>query len=141
MRWGSFILLLVAVVCPLATGMATFKSIGKFRRQLRAIANTKKAESSLTVMHVRGVKEITDAFKADVQAQLLAHELVQVKTRVKKKKEAAALGEELASATDSVVAQVVGHSILLFQSNDKEVTGLLTKAGVDLDDGGGGGGV
>ena len=53
-----------------------------------------------------------------------------------KKKEAASLGEELASATDSVVAQVVGHSILLFQSNDKEVTGLLTKAGADLDDDG-----
>jgi RNA-binding protein YhbY len=116
--------------------MATFKSLGKFRRQLRAIANTKKAESSLAVLHVGGMKEITEAFKVNVRAQLLAHELVQVKTRVKKKKEAAALGEELASATDSEVAQVVGHSILLFQSNDKEVTGLLTKAGADQDDDG-----
>lgn len=136
MLWGSFIFLLVAVLSPLTTGMATFKSIGKFRRQLRAIANTKKAESSLAVLHVGGMKEITEAFKVNVRAQLLAHELVQVKTRVKKKKEAAALGGELASATDSVVAQVVGHSILLFQSNDKEVTGLLTKAGADLDDDG-----
>jgi RNA-binding protein YhbY len=122
------LLLFIALHLPYVMGMA-FKPIGKFRRQLRAIANQKKSEGLLSVMHVSGHQDFSEAFYSDVRSNLMKHELVQVKTRVKKKKDAVVLGDDLALNTDSEVAQVVGHSILLFKSNDKgEVTQLLTKA-------------
>lgn len=108
--------------------MATFKSIGKFRRHLRAIAANQARTKSLHVMQISGNQKLSEAFCEDVRVSLKAHELVQIKTRLKKKKDTAVFGAELASMTGSEVAQIVGHSVLLFQSNDKDVTRVLLDA-------------
>ena len=61
---------------------------------------------------------------------LTANELVQIKLRVKKKREANLLGIQIAEASSSMLAQTLGHSILLYrQSNPKgRVTNMLHTA-------------
>ena len=124
----TWLVLLLCISLILQVQSLRFRSIGKFRRQLRAIANSKKAEGTLATVHVgERREELSPSFFKDMKNILRARELVYVKTRVKKKKEAAALGEVIASATNSEVVQVVGHSILLFQSFDKEISDQLLR--------------
>ena len=61
----------------------------------------------------------------NVEDVLAGHELVQIKLRVKKKSEANELGLKIAEASSSLLAQTVGHSILLYRPS--QPTGRVTK--------------
>ena len=65
-----------------------------------------------------------------VEDVLAGHELVQIKLRVKKKSEANELGLKIAEASSSLLAQTVGHSILLYRPSEPNgrVTKLLNAA-------------
>ena len=89
--------------------------IGRQRRILRSMANRLKLEDKLDVLS--SGKIISAAFKDNMRAVLSSKELIQVKLRVEKKKEAKVIGEELAREMDALLAQVVGHSLLLYRAS------------------------
>lgn len=56
------------------------------------------------------------ATAAAIEAALAEHELVRVRAAVRKRREAGALGKALAEATGAQVAQVLGHTALLYRA-------------------------
>jgi len=93
---------------------------GVQRRQLRAEANRRAADKSLRYVSVASVQRSAE----DVQRQLAEAELVQCDFAVEKKNEAKALAGELAALTGSAVAEVFGHSALLYRPSEKQLIPL-----------------
>ena len=56
---------------------------------------------------------------AEVSTALKAHELVRCKFAVEKKAEAKAKAAELAESTGAAVAEVLGHTALLYRPSEK----------------------
>ncbi|KAL1496572.1 hypothetical protein AB1Y20_014177 [Prymnesium parvum] len=95
---------------------------GKQKRQLRAVAARLASAKQLRSVIVTD----TSRSAADVSAQLDSHELVRARfPRAEKKKEAAALAEELiAQVGNAVVAEVLGHTALLYRPSHKRIIDL-----------------
>jgi pyrimidine deaminase RibD-like protein/RNA-binding protein YhbY len=115
---------------------------GAKRRALRALVGRKKADSTLSVFPWKG-PSIGKDFDGDLEdtvnqlpldakwleqadALLWKHELVllRLNTAVAKKKGAKILGERIAEQLDAHVAQVVGHTALLYRPSIPAVLDL-----------------
>ena len=104
--------------------------LGKHKRALRAIANLLKQEKELPVLQCKEPETPSAGFISELNHLLAAHELCQVKLKVKKRKEANSVGEILAEKSDSLLAQCVGHSVLLYKASlpAGRVTKLLNES-------------
>mmetsp|Transcript_26566 Transcript_26566/g.44414 ORF Transcript_26566/g.44414 Transcript_26566/m.44414 type:complete len:143 (-) Transcript_26566:3284-3712(-) len=118
-------LVLVLVCNALSDGSITRIFTGKHRRTLRAIAARMKKNNELLSLQL---SDINENCLQNVKESLLSRELIQIKfLKAKKKREAKQLGELLAEQTKSELAQVLGHSVLLYLSSDPpaEVSKLM----------------
>jgi len=82
---------------------------GKQRRHLRALGHHLSP-----VLHI-GHEGLTDAVVAQANAQLDAHELIKVKVSESSPLPRHAAADQLASATSSELAQVLGRTFLLYK--------------------------
>jgi len=82
---------------------------GKQRRHLRALGHHLSP-----VLHI-GHEGLTDALVAQANAQLDAHELIKVKVTESSPLPRHAAADQLASATHSELAQVLGRTFLLYK--------------------------
>ncbi|MFL5309173.1 MAG: ribosome assembly RNA-binding protein YhbY [Myxococcales bacterium] len=82
---------------------------GKQRRHLRALGHHLSP-----VLHI-GHEGLTDALVTQANAQLAAHELIKVKVTESSPLTRHEAAEQLASATDSELAQVLGRTFLLYK--------------------------
>jgi RNA-binding protein len=82
---------------------------GKQRRHLRALGHHLSP-----VLHI-GHEGLTDAVVAHANAQLDAHELIKVKVSESSPLPRHEAAEQLASATHSELAQVLGRTFLLYK--------------------------
>ena len=94
---------------------------GKQRRRLRALGH------HLSPVLQIGQEGVTDAVVAQANAQLDAHELIKVKVSEASPLPRHTAAEQLASATHSQLAQVLGRTFLLYKSRDKDPAILLPK--------------
>ena len=94
---------------------------GKQRRHLRALGH------HLTPVLQIGHEGLTDALVAAANAQLDAHELIKVKVGESSPLPRHDAAEDLASATRSDLAQVLGRTFLLYRARDKDPTIPLPK--------------
>jgi len=91
------------------------------RKFLRASAHALKP-----VVQV-GQSGVTDAVAEQLEAQLLAHELIKVRMREPEDKKA--MAEALAARTGAVLCGVVGHTAILYRPHPEEpVIVIPTKA-------------
>jgi RNA-binding protein YhbY len=90
---------------------------GKQKSVLRSHAGRLAASKSL---HYVTVAEPA-ASAAEVDRQLAAAELVRCKFQVAKKAEAKVLAQELAEMCDAAVAEVLGHTALLYRPSEKRL--------------------
>ena len=86
---------------------------GKQRRFLRA-----KGHHLAAVVQI-GHEGVTPALNAQVEAQLLVHELIKVKVGEAAPEGRHACAEEVAKATHSELAQVLGRTFLIFKKRAK----------------------
>jgi len=89
--------------------------IGKHRRSLRSIANRQKQNNELSIVQCNIVSQ---DFMKNLEEVLSARELVQIKFNVEKKTAAKELGKKMAEDTNSLLAQVVGHTALLYRETN-----------------------
>jgi len=94
---------------------------GKQRRHLRALGHHLSP-----VLHI-GHEGLTDSVVAQANFQLDAHELIKVKVSEASSLPRHEAAEQLASATHSELAQVLGRTFLLYKSRDKDPAILLPK--------------
>lgn len=94
---------------------------GRQRRVLRSAAGRLQTAGSLRIVELdseqsnSNEREAWERAAAQVGALLEKFVLVRVKFKVKKKAIAKARGEYLAERTGAKVAQVIGHTVLLFK--------------------------
>jgi RNA-binding protein len=100
--------------------MAAPELTGGQRRSLRAHAGRLAASKQLHYVTVADV----DRSAAEVETQLDAVELVRCKFAVSKKQEAKAMANQLAAKTDAAVAEVLGHTALLYRPSGKNLIEL-----------------
>lgn len=82
-------------------------------------------------MSVRGV-EFSSDYLAQIDAALNEHELIKLRLRdVGSKKEAKIIAEELASGQRAHVAQVMGHTVLLYRRRAESIGPPLVLFGED----------
>ena len=93
---------------------------GGQRRQLRTHAGRLAAAKALHYVKVSDVERSS----AEVDQQLEAVELVRCKFAVLKKAEAKSMAQEMADATGSAVAEVLGHTALLYRPSSKRLIKL-----------------
>ena len=84
---------------------------GKHRRYLRALAH------ELSPVVIVGKDGLTGAVFAAVERALLDHELIKVKLGERAGADRHAAATELATATHSEVAQVLGNIVLLYKAH------------------------
>ena len=97
---------------------------GQRRRMLRSIAARPGQNIPTLTLGAgaeAGICEDT-GFISNLSEVLSARELVKIKTACKKKAEAKILSQSLAELTTSEVAQVIGHTILLYKNSNGEIT-------------------
>ena len=94
---------------------------GKQRRHLRALGH------HLSPILQIGHEGLTDSVVAQANAQLAAHELMKVKVSEGSPLPRHEAAEQLASATSSELAQVLGRTFLLYRPRDKDPAILLPK--------------
>lgn len=88
---------------------------GHHRRQIRALAHRLQTESALDVLSVRGVDGGGDTL-AMIERILEKNELVKLRLRdATSKKEVKLVAASLATACKAHVAQVIGHTALLYR--------------------------
>ena len=93
---------------------------GVQKRVLRTHAGRLAASKSLKYVTVADAAAST----VEVDRQLTAHELVRCKFRVEKKKEAKLLADDLAGRTGATVAEVLGHTALLYRPSSAKLISL-----------------
>ena len=93
---------------------------GKQKSVLRSHAGRLAATKSLNYVTVADPA----ASAAEVDRQLAAVELVRCKFQVEKKKEAKLLAQQLAEMCDAAVAEVLGHTALLYRPSEKKLYDL-----------------
>ena len=87
---------------------------GKQRRHLRALGHHLSP-----VLHI-GHEGLTDAVVAQANTQLDVHELIKVKVSESSPLTRHEAAEQLASATSSQLAQVLGRTFLLYRPREKD---------------------
>lgn len=87
------------------------------RKYLRGLAH------GLSPVVQVGQSGVTEAVIEQVEAQLLAHELIKVKMREPEDKKA--MSAELASRSSSELCGLVGHTAILYRPHPEEPTILL----------------
>jgi RNA-binding protein len=92
---------------------------GKQRRYLRALGHR------LTAVVQIGKDGLTESVGQAVARALADHELVKVKLGPNAEMDRGDAAEQLASKTDSQVAQVLGKTILLYRPRDQNPTIVL----------------
>ena len=123
-------LILICLLCFLSIVRiqgVEMAGLGKQRRALRSLANKLKQSKELCVVQCN---EVTEPFKKNLLEQLNSLELVQVRLlSVEKRKEAETIGLELSAETEALLAQVVGHTILLYKESSPrgKVSKMLEK--------------
>ena len=105
-----------AVVCACAQPQLT----GGQRRQLRSLAGRQAAAKTLRYVSVASCARSRD----EVDVQLASCELVRCKFIVTKKSEAKEMAAELAELTGAAVAEVLGHTALLYRPSEKRLIPL-----------------
>jgi RNA-binding protein len=95
---------------------------GKQRRHLRALAH------HLDVVATVGTAGITDAVVDKVDEELGFHELIKVKVSRDAPEKAKDAGPVLAERTNSHLAQVIGHTCVLYRARKKKPTITLPTA-------------
>jgi RNA-binding protein YhbY len=91
---------------------------GGDRRALRSEAGRREAAGTLAYVRMPRTDEpLTSECPVvrEVRNRLRREEIVRVKTAEKKKKLAAAVGDALAAACDAEIAQVIGHTVLIYR--------------------------
>ena len=87
------------------------------KKYLRGLAHSLKP-----VVQV-GQSGLNDAVTEQVEAQLLAHELIKVKMREPENKKA--MAEALAASSGAVLCGLVGHTAILYRPHPEEPTIVL----------------
>lgn len=98
---------------------------GRDRRTLRSEAGRREAAGKLAYVRMPRAEDPVTAESPvvrEVSDRLAREEIVRVKTAEKKKKLAAAVGEFLAEACEGEVAQVIGHTVLIYREAQKDAT-------------------
>lgn len=90
------------------------KLSGAALRKLRALGH------SLTAIVAVGKEGVTDALVAAVDAAIGTHELVKVKIQREAPVDRHEAGIEIAARTGSVLAQVIGRTLLLYRRHPKK---------------------
>ncbi|KAG8464246.1 hypothetical protein KFE25_003309 [Diacronema lutheri] len=94
---------------------------GRKRRALRALAGRLAADGSLAVLNVLGV-DYTAQFLGKIDRALDQHELIKLRMRdIGTKKELKLVAEDIATGRGAHVAQIVGHTALLYRARHSEV--------------------
>ena len=88
--------------------------IGKHKRSLRSIANKFKQTKELSVIQW---SQSSESFMKNLEEVIAANELVQIRLNVEKRKEAKEIGTQISLDTNSTLAQVVGHTVLLYRAS------------------------
>ena len=94
------------------------------------IPSRRKTEKKLVAASVPKVNQLSDAFVLNCDEILSARELLLLRTGTSKKKEAEAVGHLLADKLKAEVAQVLGHTVLLYREANppKEATRCLEES-------------
>ena len=87
---------------------------GKQRRHLRALGHALRPVAQV------GKEGISDGMIAAIDRALLDHELIKVKIAESAGLEREDAAQELASRTESAVAQVLGNVVLLYRPDPEE---------------------
>ena len=87
---------------------------GKQSRHLRALAH------GLRPTVLIGKAGITDPLLSEIDAALLAHELIKVKVASDAPLETKEAGASLAEHSGGQVAQVIGHVVVLYRAHPKQ---------------------
>ncbi|RAL21718.1 ribosome assembly RNA-binding protein YhbY [Lujinxingia litoralis] len=87
---------------------------GKQRRHLRTLAH------SLKPLVYVGQRGVSDNLIENVQAQLLAHELIKVK--IHEGDGLAEAAEAIVAGTGAQLAQKIGHTLVLYKAHPKKPT-------------------
>eukprot|EP00640_Fibrocapsa_japonica_P006548 CAMPEP_0113943364 /NCGR_PEP_ID=MMETSP1339-20121228/23208_1 /TAXON_ID=94617 /ORGANISM="Fibrocapsa japonica" /LENGTH=174 /DNA_ID=CAMNT_0000948213 /DNA_START=29 /DNA_END=553 /DNA_ORIENTATION=+ /assembly_acc=CAM_ASM_000762 len=99
--------------------MSAVQLSGKEKKALRSLAGQKRQKGDMHYLTL-GHDEPTNGFLKALDDILSAHELVSVRmANVDKKAQAKEIGETLAEKTSSGLAQVIGHSALLYRPSKK----------------------
>lgn len=95
---------------------------GKRKRELRAKANNLKSEGKMPEVNMPS--SLSPSFLAALDQMLWENNLVLVRNAGEKKKDAKEAGERIKDVLDDVeVAQVVGHTVLLYRLGEGEDNG------------------
>jgi RNA-binding protein len=95
---------------------------GKQKRHLRALGHALKPVVML------GKEGLTEAIERKVNVELENHELIKVKVGEGASEETDDVAERLASSSGAAVAQIIGHTILLYRRRRKDPQIILPKA-------------
>jgi RNA-binding protein len=97
------------------------KLSGSALRQLRALGH------ALSPVVAVGKEGVTDALVSATDAAIATHELVKVKIQREAPVDRHEAGIELAARTGSVLAQVIGRTLLLYRRHPKKPKIVLTE--------------
>jgi RNA-binding protein YhbY len=100
---------------------------GQERRMLRSEAGRREARKELAVVRLPEDPARDPGYAAaarEIAERLRREEIVRVKTAAKKKKDAKVVGQDLAQAVGGEVAQVIGHTILLYKPANGRINDL-----------------
>jgi RNA-binding protein len=103
-------------------GPVTISLTGKQRRHLRALAHDRKPV--VQIGHAGLTKPVIEA----IDGALETHELVKIKVSSEAPDAADALAPRLEKATRSTVAQVIGHTLVLYRRREDNPQIVLPKA-------------
>ena len=84
-----------------------------------------RAHALEPIVHV-GQAGLTDAFVAEVDRSLAAHELIKVRVGVADREERDQLGAALSARTDAALVQRVGKVLVLWRPRPEEATDART---------------
>lgn len=108
------------VPAPVPAPAPAMALTGGERRQLRAEAGRRQAAGALVSVAL-GRRGGAGAL-GEIESVLRAHELVRVRTGARKKADARVVGDGVAREIGAEVAQVLGHTVLLYRRRTSEDT-------------------
>jgi len=94
--------------------MASVDLTGKQRRHLRALGHALRPVAQV------GKEGLSDGLIAAIARALADHELVKIKLGEAAELDRHTAADELATRTDSAVAQILGNTILLYRPDPEE---------------------
>ncbi|KAJ8907631.1 hypothetical protein NDN08_007741 [Rhodosorus marinus] len=97
----------------------------KERAELRSIAGRKEMVKELITMFINEDGPPED-FSMRLDKELASHEIVKLKMKVKKKKEAKTIAEVLVGGVNAEIVQVTGHTVVVYRER-KNSPGIVLK--------------